>query len=188
MKKKCGSSHQIFGGFFAITLIFILVIYSFNRYKLNVEAIVSKDALTASSLAALSIKNLDLKEMGIDEDNIIIKDPNKTLKTFKKHLTFNLKLDDNLNPKKDSFIKSKVKIDSFIIYNVRKDDNYITIYNMTNGSFNINRVAKNSAITPNGKKVTATTIHSKISFKVSIWGNILENTNVSEDVDITRKK
>lgn len=183
-KKKGGFVSGIFG---ILTLFLLFILFNFIVSK---EAIVSEsetvhDSLVASNLAALGSKNLDLDLLAQYPDIVEIKDPDAALVTFENFIKSNLKLDDNYNPIGRSFIKSKVSIKEFIIYNVNAETGDVVIYTLNTETMAFSKEdhpnGKGNLKTPKGNVVNKTTIHSTIDFNINVIFGLNKNVQVSED-------
>lgn len=168
---------------FSIAVIIILYFYVFQHYITNSEIEKSADALVISNLAVY--KDINTRVLADDPQNIIITDCNMAFYTFKKHLRINFDLDSNDNPLDNSYIKSKITINNFIIYNVSGEDVIILTYIPEANNFQIDmRYGEKGEIrTPKGTIVSETTVHSSISFDIGIL-NQKRNIIITEDTDI----
>lgn len=189
LKKKKGYVLLPVFALFTFMLIFILFMFVFTKYKIVSEGEISSNALNASNLAALSLKNIDMDSFlqNPDENLILIKDPNMALRTWEEHLKYNFSLDNTYEPKyKSNFIKSKVDIREFIIYNVNNVTNDVTKYEFNTNTHEFKETdypnGKGNILTPKGNKVNVTTIHSKIGFTIEgMLNNSKQYVEVSED-------
>lgn len=181
--KKKGEATGFVTVLFCIAVVIILYFYVYQLYVTNSEIEKSSDALVTANLAVY--KDINIETLADDPQNIIITDNNMAFSTFKKHLRNNLNLDSNEIPMRNSYIKSKVKVERFTIYNVLGDD--VTIFNYIPGGNNfqmeMHSGEKGLIRTPKGTVVFNTTVHSSISFDISIL-NEKRNITLSEDTDI----
>lgn len=187
MKKKKGEFMVHSTGFFVITVSFILLMYGFSLYSINAQHDIVSNGITASNLAVF--KDLDLEKLGEDTNTLIIGNPKSALETYKKHLKYNLQLDNNFKPINNvSFIKSNVNISKFIIYNVVNNDVYIYTMNSSTGIYSteVKINGKGVVKTPRDNLVTDTTVHSEIKFDINPMFNKNHTVNISEDSDITK--
>ncbi len=192
MKKKKGNLIIQVSAIFLFYILFIVCMFAFTKYKISAESEIVGDSLVSSNLAALTIKNLDIDLLSQDPntDIVIVKDPNEALKTFQRHLKYNLGLDDEFVPINSiSSIKGKVEIKRFIIYNVQGSD--ITIYelNPVTLSFTVIKYpnGKGNVYTPKGTKVEESTIHSQIGFTLETIFKDSMYVEFSEDTDILKE-
>ena len=181
--KRKGEATGFITILFCIAIIIILNFFVFQLYVTNAEIEKTSDALVAANLS--TYKNIDFKTLARNSQDIIITDDVSAFSTFIKHLGKNLFLDSNEIPIRNSYIKSKVKVENFIIYNVLGDDIFILTYLPYSDNFTmeIKMGQKGLMKTPKGTIVSCTTIHSSISFDVGI---LFEKRNItlSEDTDI----
>ncbi len=145
-------------------------------------------------MSVFSTNNLDqdLLSQIPDKNIIIIKDPNMAITTWEENMKYNFSLDDNYNPKYEtSFIKSKVDIKEFIIYNVDPTTNNITEYkyNADIGTFDSQTflAAKGIMKTTNGNTINVTTVDSEIGFKIDTLFNKTKYVTIGRDVGIYKK-
>lgn len=192
MKKKKGNLIIQVSAIFLFYILFIVCMFAFTKYRISAESEIVSDALVSSNLAALTIKNLDIDLLSQDpsKDIVILKDPNEVLKTFQRHLKYNLGLDENYAPKNSiSSIKGKVDIKRFSIYNVQGND--VTVYelNPTILNFSVKNYpnGKGNIYTPKGTKVEASTIHSQIGFTLETIFKDSMHVEFSEDIDILKE-
>lgn len=188
LKRKKGDGLLPIFIIFTFFLIIILVDFEFTKYKLVSEGEVCSDKLISANLAPLNPPNinLDLLSQSPSKKVIMIKDPNSALETWEKHLKYNFGLDDNYEPKSNtSFIKSKVDIKRFIIYNVNVQTNDVTVYtfNTDTHEFDIedHPNGKGNLSTPKGNKVQVTSIDTDIGFTIDTMFNNTKYVEVSED-------
>lgn len=192
MKKKKGNLIIQVSTIFLFYILFIVCMFAFTKYKISAESEIVGDALVLSNLAALTIKNLDIDLLSQDpsKDIVILKDSNEALKTFQRHLKYNLGLDENYAPKNSiSSIKGKVDIKRFTIYNVQGNDVAVYELNPTilNSSVKNYPNGKGNIYTPKGTKVEASTIHSQIGFTLETIFKDSMYVEFSEDTDILKE-
>lgn len=188
LKKKKGDLILPVFAIFTFMLLFILFMFVFTKYKLTCQGEISSNALNSSNLAAFSKKNIDVDLLSESPSKklILIKDPNTALQTWEGHLKYNFSLDNNFEPKyKSNFIKSKVDIREFVVYNVNPITNNITTYELNTGTYGFKITnypnGKGNITTPKGNKVNITTIHSKIGFTIETMLNNTKYVEISED-------
>lgn len=171
MKKKKGSAILGVTVIFSITLVLILITFAISINIIRNQSEIVSDDIVCSELAAF--KHIDKLELGASEniDKLIITEHEKAFDTFKEYLKLNLGLDDSFKPLSEySFIKGKVDILSFKIYNVKENEIEIITYN-DSGSSPVkekkdNKDNEKKIITPKGNEVESTTIHAKIGFHI----------------------
>lgn len=187
LRKKRG---HIFFPIFAILtffLLYILFMFIFSKYKMISEGEIVHDSLVASNLAALSSKNIDLDLLGQDPNKKVveIKDPYGAFNTFEKHLKYNFDLNNYYEPENKNFIKSKVTIEEFIVYNVNAYTGDVTEYKLNKDTMSFSQInyskGKGNLKTPKGNVINVTTIHSKIKFNIETMLNNIQSVSVSED-------
>jgi len=192
LKKKKGNLIMQVSAIFLFYILFIVCLFAFTKYKISAESEIVSDALVSSNLAALTTKNLDIDLLSQDPNKniVIVKNPNEVLNTFKRHLKYNLGLDDNFIPKNSiSSIKGKVDIKKLTIYNVQGND--VTVYELNSiaQSFTVTNYTngKGNIYTPKGTKVEASTVHSQIGFTLETIFKDSMYVEFSEDTDILKE-
>lgn len=192
LKKKKGAFISAVFGILILFLLFILFEFIVSKQAIISESETVHDALVVSNLAALGSKNLDLDLLAQYPDVVEIKDPGIVLQTFEKHIRNNLKLDDSYKPVARSFIKSKVDIKEFIIYNVNAETNDVVVYKLNKETMMFSKEdhpnGKGIIKTPKGNVVNKTTIHSTIDFDINIIFGQIKNVQVSEDNGILKEE
>jgi hypothetical protein len=192
LKKKKGNLIIQVSAISLFYILFIVCMFAFTKYKISAESEIVGDALVSSNLAALTTKNLDIDLLSQDpsKDIVIVKDPNEALKTFQRHLKYNLGLDEDYVPKNSiSSMKGKVDTKRFIIYNVQGSN--VTVYELNPATLNFTVTnypnGKGNIYTPKGTKVEASTIHSQIGFTLETIFNNSIYVEFSEDTDILKE-
>lgn len=192
MKKKKGNLIIQVSAISLFYILFIVCMFAFTKYKISAESEIVGDALVSSNLAVLTTKNLDIDLLSQDpsKDIVIVKDSNEALKTFQRHLKYNLGLDEDYLPKNSiSSMKGKVDIKRFIIYNVQGSN--VTVYELNPATLNFTVTnypnGKGNIYTPKGTKVEASTIHSQIGFTLETIFNNCIYVEFSEDTDILKE-
>ncbi|WP_143315244.1 hypothetical protein [Clostridium sp. HBUAS56017] len=199
MKKNRGSiiveSTLIYG----IVFILILIAYLTSISIVKTEAEMTSDDVISSELAVYKDINFDLLARSNDLKLLVITDKETALKTFQIYLQENLNLKEDFKPKSENynFIKSRVNIESFIIYNVY--ENGIEIFKYEE-KFNSEkkemigvwdkeqeRKAKGTVITPKGNTVEHTTIYAKIGFTINPIFKSKNYVTVEEESDILKE-
>lgn len=188
MKKKDGSIVVEVTIIFMLMMIMILIIYCVSLGQVKAESEMVNDDIAASELAAF--KNIDNDVLGKSNNlnEIIITNYQETFDTFQSYLKENLNINDEFMPNsKANFIKSKVQIVDFRIYNVRGNDVEVITYN--NGSFTIddtNKNKKGTIKTPKGYTVDYTTIYAKIGFDINPIFNEKKHIVSEEEANIEK--
>lgn len=199
LKKQKGTIVVAATVIFTITTILILVVYSVTLNIIQDEAEMSSDDLVSSELAVY--KDIDLRVLGESKElNLLIfkyDDSNKDLNlkyyfTFLDYLKKNFNLNDNMEPVNNfNFIKSKVKVDVFTIYNVIGQD--VEILDYKNRAEKIECVyskvidGRNKVTTPKGTEIENTTIYSRISFDIEGLFKNKKNVTLDEETDILKE-
>ena len=183
MKKKEGKV-SIFIAIMSLQIIVIVIVYSLKINQLEFTRNFVEDSLVNANLAAATI---DLEEYGAT-NNIINKDSAKSFNDYSISLKEGLGLDDSFIPDEDSFIKSKVIVEKFIIYSVLDNDVLMSSRD-SNGNF-ANTVYKDQVgimKTPDGFLIKDTTVYSQISFSVHGLMDQVFKVNEESSVAITNK-
>ena len=188
LKKKNGSGLLPIFIIFTFILLFILLDFELTKYTLVSEGETCSDKLISANLASLNSPNinLDLLSESPSKKIIMIKDPNLALETWEKHLKYNFGLDDNYEPEsKTSFIKSKVDIKRFIIYNVNIQTNDVTVYtlNPSTHQFDVedHPNGKGNLKTDKGNTIQVTSLDTDIGFTINMMFGHTKYVEVSED-------
>ncbi len=186
-KKGIGFIVQIIA-FFLIFALFLIIYTVSTIYRLNNEHDMIKDSLTLANLAPFNQPNLNLDLLSEypDENVIMIKDPYSALQTWETTLEDNLKLDESFKPmNSSSFIKSKVDIKNFIIYNVNAETKDVTEYTLNPSTmlFDSEDYPNGEGVvkTPSGTILNITTIYSTIGFTINIYSNTDRYGTVTEE-------
>lgn len=193
LKKKKGTLAAGIFGLLVVFLIFIMFNFIIAKYAIVTESEIVHDSLVSSNLAALSSKDLDLDLLGenLDKKIVEIKDPNVVFQTFQKHIKNNLGLNDDYSPKNKGFIKSKINVKNFTIYNVNAATNDVIVYTLNTSTMAFSSKdypgGKGNLKTPKGNIVDKTTIHSTIDFSIEIIFGKIKNVEVSEDTGTVMK-
>ena len=142
--------------FLAIVLCANLQIRSFQATSLYLE-----DALAASNLASAVI---DLQEYGISHV-VKIADPMAAYRLYCDAVKGNLGLDDRWEGSNQALIYGPVTVESYIIYNVRRD--VVTVHTVDNTGRLYSWQGRKGAVTaPDGQVIEYTGVYSEISFPV----------------------
>jgi hypothetical protein len=183
MKKKEGKV-GIFIAMMSLQIVVIIIAYSLKLNQLEFTRTLVEDSLVNANLAAATI---DLEEYGAT-NNIINNDTDKSFNDYSVSLKEGLGLDNSFMPDENSFIKSKVVVERFIIYSVLGND-ILMASRDTNGNFT-NTVYKDQVgimKTPDGFLIKDTTVYSQISFSVHGLMNQVFNVDEENSVAITNK-
>ncbi len=170
--KKKQANVDIVAGMMLFLILVVTLFFGFRMTQYMITAAGVEDALAASNLASAVI---DLEEYG--KSNIIfISNEERAFTIFRESLLCNLKLDEELNTTNRSFLIGQVHIEEYRIYNVRKDQVDISIFNNEGEVISRTTGEKGKVWTPDNTLVETTTIYSRITFKVEglcgqeLWG------------------
>lgn len=173
-KKKGNSILQIIVIFLAL-LLAVMSIATFTKFKITAYGEKSKNALTYSNLSIFATNNIDmdLLSQSPDKNIIMIKDPNYALQVWEENLKYNFGLDSTYTPKSSSnFIKSKVDIKNYILYNVNALTNDVTVYELNPETLLFSETdypsGKGVIKTPEGTTVNITTLYTDIGFTINV--------------------
>lgn len=182
LKKKQGKVEIVTG----LYMVVVLAILSAVQVQVNLYMAASgfmEDALAASNLASAVI---DIREYGLSH-MIQISDPEQAYSVYKEALKENLQLDDEWQGSNTDLISGTVRIEEYIVYNVREED--ITVYSFeTDGRCNIReeRGGVGTVRTPDGTIVEATSVYSRIGFPVNGVLGVTIYARKDNTVDIVR--
>ena len=156
----------------------MMLIYTMNMKIITHTKINVDDAITGANLASAVV---DLKgEDGYLNTGVISNyDYQQMYNLYLDALKGSLGLDDSMNPANKVLIKSPVKVEEYIVYNVSGND--VIEKKVITGGGDPNYIKGNettyvgklgSVKTPDGTKVTSMTIYSKISFDIeTVYGS-----------------
>ena len=181
LKKKQANVDVVAGMMFFLILV-VTLFFGFRMTQYMITAAGVEDALAASNLASAVI---DLEEYG-KSNFICISNEERAFDIFRESLISNLKLDEELNTTNRNFLIGQVYIEEYRIYNVRKEQVDILIFN--NGGEVISRTIgeKGKVWTPDNALVETTTIYSRITFKVEGLGGQELCGEKEKSIDIAR--
>ncbi|SMC29003.1 hypothetical protein SAMN02745134_03750 [Clostridium acidisoli DSM 12555] len=187
MKKKDGGIIVEVTVFFMLMIVMILIVFITSLGQVKAESEMVNDDLGTSELAAF--KDIDTDVLGKSQNlnELVITDYNTAFQTFETYLKENLNVNDSFNPNsKANFIKSKVTISDFEIYNLYGND--IEVITYKNGSFSkvYNNNAKGTIKTPKGNIVNYTTIYAKIEFDINPIFNVKKHVICEEESNIDK--
>lgn len=174
--------------FFLVMFVVIAESFTMFRASLMTQSNIVSDCMVSANLAALDYRNLDLDIIAKDPntDTVVIKDYNKALDTYLTKIKYNLNLDSNFQPVGESFLKSKVNLKEFIIYNVRGNNIDVVTYSPVTRTFTTTTVldGKNVFINKKGSVVQFTSVYSSLEFDVEYIMGRTGTVNPSEVNDI----
>lgn len=174
-----------------VPICFIILACTIILYINSIKKVYSARDDIENSLAAATLAG-DIADCNLYGSSRIINidNPKKSYELFKSSLKQNLYLDDKFYPiNKDSMVKSNIRIESYIIYNVV--GNNIEENRVVSGTVNkynhLNAVGKLK--TPRGDVIKNTTIYSKIGFSIGGFMSINNDKAFKECVvDLTDKE
>lgn len=138
-----------------------------------------EDALAASNLASAVI---DLEEYGRTHV-ITVADPQEAYVRFCAAVQGNLQLNEAWECSNKALISGKVSVESYIVYNVKKD--VVTVYEVkNNGGVHSWQGSLGSVMAPNGKYVESTSIYSELAFPIEGLFGVMVNAHKGQLVDI----
>lgn len=186
-KKEKGSVFLIeVCGFFLTIFIMAIVLIVHTYFVLNNDGQEAQNALVISNMSIYNSPNLDLNTLSENPQGkyIGIKDPEAALGTWEEHLKYNLNLDQSytsINSK--SFIKSKVDIKDFIIYNVSASSNTVTVYTLNPSTmlFDENIYPIGNVKDPKGRNIKVSCVYSNIGFTVNTIGKYTKYVTVNKE-------
>ena len=156
---------------FMFTLVFMFMIFSMSLLKKNVALITVKKAEDSLKATTLAGATADLEKYGSSGELVFI-DYEDSYNNFKDSFKNSMELGDDFAPTDvNSPISTPIHIDAYILYNVI-DGNIECITYTNNGSTpNITHGTVGTIYTPNGIKVTHSTVYSAISFDIQGYIN-----------------
>lgn len=145
--------------FILATMVFALQIRQYISLDTQTE-----DALAASNLASAVI---DIQGYGISHD-LVIKDPGQAYAIYQEALRANMGLNAQWEDP-SGLIAGAVKVEQYIIYNVRGSDVEVTSFG-EGLNYSATETLGN-AMSPDGQRIESTSIYSRITYQVEgYWG------------------
>lgn len=187
MRKKSGGIIVEVTVFFMLMIVMILIVFVTSVGQVKAESEMVNDDLATSELATFKDIDTDVLGKSMNLNELVITDYSMALQTFESYLKENLNVDENFNPISGAnFIKSKVDISEFTIYNLYGNDVQVITYK--NGSFSLiyNNDAKGTIKTPKGNIVNYTTIYAKIDFDINPIFNVKKHVITEEEANIDK--
>lgn len=160
--------------FLGILLCSCLQILAYRASSLYLE-----DALAASNLASAVV---NLEEYGRNHV-LLVEPPGDAYERFCSAVCENLHLDENWEGSNKALISGKVKVESYIIYNVKDD---IVTVDQVIGDGGAHQWQGNlgTVSAPNGIMIESTSIYSELSFPIDSLFGITVNARKGKLVDI----
>lgn len=145
-------------------ILFMLVIVAFALQIRQYLALKSdtEDALAASNLATAIV---DIQEYGISH-NLIIADTDHAYQIYQDALQINMNLADTWMDTTGR-ISGPVTVEQYVVYNVRGQDVEVHSYGPGVTYASVVTGGKGNLTAPNGKTIEATSIYSRISYRVA---------------------
>lgn len=160
--------------FLGILLCTCLQIFAYRASSLYLE-----DALAASNLASAVV---NLEEYGRSHV-LLVESPEEAYERFCSAVYENLHLDENWEGSNKALISGKVKVESYIIYNVKND--IVTVDQVVgDGGAHQWQGSLGTVAAPNGIVIESTSIYSELSFPVDSFFGITVNARKGKLVDI----
>lgn len=187
INSKCGikkdpGNVDIIAGAMLFLILVLTIFFGFRMTQYMITAAGVEDALAASNLASAVI---DLEEYGKSHE-ICIEDISKAFQIFRESLICNLKLDENLDTTNNHFLKGRVLIQEYRIYNVRNGQVDVWVLNGLGETTACTSGKVGEISTPDNICVESTTIYSKITYQVEgLAGRELAGAK-EKSIDIVR--
>lgn len=167
---KCSGQAETVCAIFFVLFLLVLIMYELQKYQFNATKTYTEDALAMSNLASAVI---DIEEYGLS-NNMIIADADSAFETYKRALKVNMGLNDSWESADKAAIAGEVKITDYIIYNVRGADVEVIRLGQSPARYRVPG-GLGTVTAPNGRKIAATSVYSRITFPVEgIWGITLD--------------
>lgn len=148
-------------GLFMILFLAILLCGELQIEAYRASSQYLEDALAASNLASAVI---DVEEYGIS-GLLQIKDPEHAFELYQEALKENLGLDEGWQSSNKGLISGSVKVEQYIVYNVRGKQVSVHVLTM-DGEMEDSTEILGELRAPNGILIESTGIYSEISFPV----------------------
>ena len=114
---------------------------------------------------------------------ITVADPQEAYVRFCAAVQGNLQLNEAWECSNKALISGKVSVESYIVYNVKKD--VVTVYEVkNNGGVHSWQGSLGSVMAPNGKYVESTSIYSELAFPIEGLFGVMVNAHKGQLVDI----
>lgn len=160
LQKSVGQVEWVMGLFLLLFLgILLSTLLQMQSYRAT--SLYLEDALAASNLASAVIS---VEEYGISH-TILIENPLEAYNRYCTAVSGNLNLNEQWEGTNGALISGKVKIEKYIIYNVR--DNTVTVHSMdAGGQLTTWQGSLGTVKAPNDIMITSTSVYSELSFPV----------------------
>lgn len=161
--KKKGGEFTAYMMMFLVVFVFML--FSVCLFKRNIALVTVREAEDSLKAATLAGAVIDLKEYGLT-GTIVISDYTASYNNFKESLINSMGLGYDFSPPSTSIITSTIKINDYIIYNVRGNVVECIAYADGNLIPTITTGTVGNIITPNNVMITESTVYSSITFHI----------------------
>ena len=182
LRIKSSGKMELFWGLLAVFIVTLVMFVCLKVSHFMIAGAYVEDALAASNLASALI---DIEEYG-KSYTLRIKDPQNAYKIYKEALAVNLALDENERSSQAELLEGKVKILSYMVYNVEGNQVYIFSLSESETMQLLVSGEVGTIHTPDGILVETTTIYSKISFGVKGLGKQYIYAEKEKSVDVKR--
>lgn len=148
---------------FCVSLFFLLFLSVLLTAQLQLEQVRASDAYLQDALAAsgLACALIDIREYGSTHE-VRIPDVQEAYRQYCRSLRANLGLDENWNCANRNMISGTVRLENYIVYNVRGDQ--VEIHRISQGREETARGRLGTVRAPNGQIIEHTGIYSEISY------------------------
>lgn len=166
LKSKVKAQIEVVCPMMILLVMLVIIGYEMQISQLEATKNYTEDALAMSLLASAVI---DIEEYGMYH-TLAISDAEAAFGIYKRALRTNMGLGGDWCSPNTLAISGEVKIEEYIIYNVRGTDVEIISMGQTPGR-NVAVGGLGSVAAPNGQIIASTSVYSRITFPVDgIWG------------------
>lgn len=146
-------------------VVFIFMLFSTCLYRRNIALVTVREAEDSLKAATLAGAVVDLKIYGLN-GKLVISDHDASYEIFKQSLTSSMGLGADFMPDSPDVISSKVRVESYIIYNVDGDEVQQIMYTSDSSAPVIKTGSVGTVKTPSNVPVTKSSVYSAISFQM----------------------
>lgn len=166
LKSKVKAQIEVVCPMMILLVMLVIIGYEMQISQLEATKTYTEDALAMSLLASAVI---DIEEYGMYH-TLAISDAEAAFGIYKRALRTNMGLGGDWCSPNTLAISGEVKIEEYIIYNVRGTDVEIISMGQTPGR-NVAVGGLGTVAAPNGQIIASTSVYSRITFPVDgIWG------------------
>ena len=160
----------------------VLLMSQFMLRRMVLSAAYLEDALACSNLAGAII---DIKEYGYSHE-VVLQAPDEAYNAFLSALKTNLNLDDQMRSKGDVFIWNEIRVEEFILYNVKGGQIEIARFS----PYGVERRAGylGHTFAPNGQLVEKTGIYSEVSYQIRGYFGEMYQARKGKLVDVVAER